>query len=218
MSTESPYSTATDQDAAAQGATRLSEMLSSIANDPARERIAIGDLVSVMEERAFGPLMFIFSLPNVLPTPPGTSSVLGAPLVFLALQLALGREPWLPGFIADRSIGRREFAGFIEKAAPWLAKAEALLRPRLSFLAHPPGENVVGIMCFVLAVVLVLPIPLGNMLPALAVCILALGILERDGLWVIAGMAVAVASLSVVWGVVWALAHSALYVIANYFS
>lgn len=217
MSSESPYSAAPEAGATEPAATRLSDMLSAIANDTSRERIAIGDLVKVMEERAFGPLMFIFSLPNVLPTPPGTSTVLGAPLIFLTLQLALGRDPWLPRFIADRSIGRREFAGFIEKAAPWLAKAEKLLRPRLGFLAHPPGENIVGIMCFILAVVLVLPIPLGNMLPALAVCVLALGILERDGVWVIAGMTIALGSLGVVWGVVWALVRSALYVITSFF-
>jgi hypothetical protein len=216
VSSESPYSAAPEE-VTDQTATRLSDMLSAIANDTSRERIAIGDLVNAMEERAFGPLMFIFSLPNVLPTPPGTSTILGAPLIFLTLQLALGRAPWLPAFIADRSIGRREFAGFIDKAKPWLAKAETLLRPRLGFLAHPPGENIVGIVCFILAVVLVLPIPLGNMLPALAVCVLALGILERDGVWVITGMAIALASLSVVWGVVWALVHSALYVITSFF-
>ncbi|MBS7538773.1 exopolysaccharide biosynthesis protein [Ancylobacter lacus] len=193
-------------------------MLSDIANDESRERIAIGDLVSEMQERAFGPLMFIFALPNVLPTPPGTSSVLGAPLIFLAAQLALGREPWLPRVIADRSIGRSEFAGFINKAAPWLARAERLLRPRLGALARPPGENLVGAMCFVLATVLVLPIPLGNMLPALAVCVLALGILAGDGLWVLAGGAIAIASLGVVSGVVWGLVETGLYLLKSFFA
>lgn len=197
---------------------RLSDMLAGLAADTSRDRIAIGDLVHALEERAFGPLIFLFSLPNVLPTPPGTSTVLGAPLIFLTLQLALGRNPWLPRFIANRSIGRREFAGVVDKAQPWLAKAERWLSPRLGFLARPPGENLVGVMCFILAVVLILPIPLGNMLPALAVCVLALGILERDGVWVLAGMAIAIASLGVVSGVVWGLAKSALYVITNYLS
>ena len=194
-------------------APRLSDVLNRIARDESRERIAIGDLLSVMQERAFGPLLLIFSLPNVLPTPPGTSAVLGAPLVFLTAQLALGRDPWLPRIIADRSIARTDFAKFIGRATPWLAKAERLLRPRLGVLAHPPAEYVVGVMTFVLALVLVLPIPLGNMLPALAICILALGILERDGVWVIAGMVVGVASLVVVSGVIWAFIKAGLYLL-----
>ncbi len=196
-------------------ATRLSDILLGIANDEERERIAIGDLVNAMRERAFGPLMFIFALPNVLPTPPGTSAVLGAPLVFLAAQLAFGLNPWLPRVIAERSIARNDFAGFINKAAPWLAKAESLLRPRLGRLAHPPAEYAVGFVCLVLAAVLVLPIPLGNMLPALAICILSLGILERDGLWIVAGTALAFASLGIVWGVIWGLVKAGLYLLTS---
>ncbi|WP_281493630.1 exopolysaccharide biosynthesis protein [Ancylobacter koreensis] len=184
-----------------------------IAADSRHERIAVGDLLKAMRERAFGPLMLIFALPNVLPTPPGTSSVLGAPLIFLAAQLALGRSPWLPPLIARRSIARKDFAAFVDKATPWLAKAERLLRPRLGVLAHPPAEYVVGAVCFVLAVVLVLPIPLGNMLPALAICILALGILERDGLWILVGVALAALSLFVVSGVVWAFVKAGLFLL-----
>ncbi|MCS0502993.1 exopolysaccharide biosynthesis protein [Ancylobacter mangrovi] len=196
---------------------RLSDVLNRIANDVERERIAVGDLLTVMRERAFGPLMLIFALPNVLPTPPGTSAVLGAPLVFLTAQLALGREPWLPPFIARRSVARRDFAAFIGRATPWLAKAEGLLRPRLGILAHPPAEYVIGVMCFVLATVLVLPIPLGNMLPALAICILALGVLERDGVWILVGMLCAVASLGVVSGVIWGFVHAGLYLLKSLF-
>lgn len=195
---------------------RLSDVLSRIAGDTSRERIAVGDLLHAMQERAFGPLMLIFALPNVLPTPPGTSTILGAPLIFLTAQLALGMQPWLPGVIAGRSIARSDFASFIGKALPWLAKAERLLQPRFGALAHPPAEYVIGIMCFVLAVVLVLPIPLGNMLPALAICILALGILERDGIWILAGMALAFGSLGVVSGVIWAFLQTALYLIKSF--
>lgn len=214
MSLEAPLNETAGSDAGQdEAATRLSDVLNGIANDDSRERIAIGDLLGVMQERAFGPLMLIFSLPNVLPTPPGTSTVLGAPLIFLTLQLALGRNPWLPKLIAERSIPRKEFAAFITRATPWLAKAERLLRPRLGVLAHPPAEYVVGVMCFVLALVLVLPIPLGNMLPALAICVMSLGILERDGVWTLAGMVIAFASLGVVSGVVWAFVKTGLYLL-----
>jgi len=194
---------------------RLSDVLASIAFDQSRERIAVGDLLAVMKERAFGPLMLIFALPNVLPTPPGTSAVLGAPLIFLTAQLALGRDPWLPAFIAKRSIARKDFAAFIGRALPWLAKAERLLKPRLGWLACPPGEYVVGLVCFILAVVLVLPIPLGNMLPALAICVLSFGLLERDGVWILSGVVIAIASLGVVSGVIWGFVKAGLYLLQS---
>ena len=91
------------------------------------------------------------------------------------------------------------------------------MRPRFQFLAKRPIENILGVLCLVLSIVLFLPIPLGNMLPALALCILALGILERDGVWVAIGAAAGIASIAIVWGVVIALFWGALFVLRNIF-
>jgi hypothetical protein len=98
---------------------------------------------------------------------------------------------------------------------PWLARAERLLRPRAVLLVLPPMEYLVGLVCLLLAVVLVLPIPLGNMLPALAISMLALGILERDGFWILAGLAVAAVSAAVVSGVVFAAFKAAVYFVTK---
>ncbi|MBK1663873.1 ABC transporter permease [Rhodospirillum rubrum] len=197
---------------------RLSEILTGLAEDPSRERISIADLIASMRDRTFGALMVLFALPNILPTPPGTSAILGAPLIILAAQMAVGLPPWLPRLIAERSINRGDFAAIVTRAVPWLNRAEKLLSPRLTFLTHPPAENIVGFVCLLLAIVLALPIPLGNMLPALAICCFSLGILERDGIWVIAGLVTAVASVTLVWGVFYTVIKGAFFLLANAFS
>lgn len=189
----------------------LLSMLQALAADDSRERISIGDLLAALGDRALAALLFVFAVPNVLPVPPGTSTILGAPLVFLAAQLAFGRQPWLPAFIADRTMTRADFAGLVRRIGPWLARAERLLRPRAIALSQPPMEYLVGLVCLLLAVVLVLPVPLGNMLPALAISLLALGILERDGLWILAGLVAAAASAVVVSGVVFAIVKAAIF-------
>jgi Exopolysaccharide synthesis, ExoD len=120
---------------------KFSEVLRSIADDPNRERVSVGDLLAAMGDRAFGALMLVFALPNLIPTPPGTSSVLGMPLVLLAAQLMLGQRPWLPRLIADRSMLRSDFAALIVRAGPWLAKAEKLVKPRLMIFVYPPGAR-----------------------------------------------------------------------------
>lgn len=196
----------------------LSEILQDIAADTSRDRIAVGDILAAMRDRAIAALMFIFALPNVLPMPPGTSSILGAPLIFLAAQLTLGLRPWLPGVISGRSIARADFALLVRRAAPWLARAEKLLRPRFGALARPPIEYLVGLFSLLMALVLFLPIPLGNMLPALAICLFSLGILERDGAWILAGLLAALAGLALVWGVLYALIGSALFIFAGAFA
>ena len=189
----------------------LSVVLRALSCDLNRQRISVGDLLSALGDRALGALMFVFAVPNVVPTPPGTSTVLGAPLVFLAAQVAFGWKPWLPGAISRRSMSREDFHLLVGRVAPWLERAEKLLKPRASFLAVPPMEYVVGLLCLLQAVVLVLPIPLGNMLPAAAISLMALGLLERDGLWIAAGLLATVASTVLVSGVVYALFKTVVF-------
>ena len=191
----------------------LSAVLLVLAHQTDRERISIGDLLTALGDRALGALLFIFAFPNVLPVPPGTSTLLGAPLVFLAAQLMLGRAPWLPAVVARRSLLHADFAILVRRVAPWLQRAERLLRPRLPWAARPPMEYALGAVCLLLALVLVLPIPLGNMLPALAISLIALAVLERDGLWALAGLVVAVVSAVVVSGVVFALVKAGYFLL-----
>jgi hypothetical protein len=149
--------------------------------------------------------------------PPGASSILGAPLLFLTAQLALGRPPWLPKFIAERSLDRANFAAIVLRVSPWLARAERLLRRRWVFLANPPCEYVIGMVCFLLAVILFLPIPMGNIPPAITICLFALAILERDGLWIMIGCGAALASVAIVWGVLFAIVESGLFLLTKWF-
>ena len=198
-----------------QGSAPLSVVLFRLANDNSRERISVGDLLVALGDRAIGALMFFFAAPNILPVPPGVSTLLGAPLLFLSAQLMLGMRPWLPGVVTRRSISRDDLATLVRRIVPWLARAEKLLKPRAAVLARPPVEYVVGLVCLVLAAVLMLPIPLGNTLPALAISLLALGVLERDGVWIGVGLLASVVAGTVVSGVLWAMIKAAVYLLAR---
>jgi hypothetical protein len=195
---------------------KLSVILNAVAADQTRQRISIADLFDVMKDRAFGALVLIFAAPNVLPLPPGTSTVLGAPIIYLAAQLALGRpRPWLPKLMTKRSMSREDFAAIIGKVTPWLGSMEKLLKPRLGFLTRAPFEQAIGVICLVLAIILFLPIPFGNMPPAFAICLFALAILERDGFAAIMGVVMATVSIAIVWGVIYALIKAAIFVIGH---
>lgn len=216
MSTEEPML----EDLAPPGADEplrrtLAEILNDIATDPARERVAVADLLSALEDRAFGALMLIFAIPNAIPAPPGTSAVLGAPLLFLAAQLTFGRKPWLPRVIANRSMLRKDFAALMGKAIPWITRAERLLRPRLVGLAKPPAEYLIGALCLLMSFILFLPIPLGNMLPAITICFFSLALLERDGIWVLGGIALSVISTLIVSTVVFGLVKAGLMLLGD---
>lgn len=196
---------------------RLSDLLSDLAADESRERIALSDLLDSLKVRAFGPLLLIFALPNIVPTPPGTSAVLGLPLIFLTFQMLTGGAPWFPAFLAHRSLARTDFARMAAVIVPRLARTERMLRPRLGFLSSKFAEQALGVLCLVLSVILTLPVPLGNMAPAFALALIGLGLFERDGLWVLAGVAAGIGALVLVHGVIWALVMTGLHVVTTYF-
>lgn len=198
---------------------RLSQILQEIADAPAKpdERISLGHLIESFENRAFGALLFIFAVPVALPIAiPGISAVLGAPLLFLSWQLMRGREqPWLPQVMRRRSFRRVDFAGMLQRVLPSIRRVERLLGPRLIRLTNRRGEQVIGLFALALAIVLFLPIPFGNTVPALAIAILALAVLERDGVAAIAGTLVGLAGIAVVSGVIVGLVKGAIFVVQS---
>jgi len=198
---------------------RLSDILQKIADAPATpdERISLGHLIEGFGNRAFGALLFIFAVPVALPIAiPGISAVLGAPLLFLSWQLMRGREqPWLPQVMRSRSFLRVDFARMLQRVLPSIRRVERLVGPRLTWMTNRRGEQVIGLFAFLLAVVLFLPIPFGNTVPALAIAILALAVLERDGVAAIAGTLVGLAGVAVVSGVVVGLVKGAIFVVQS---
>ena len=165
----------------------LSTLLRELCDAPG-ETVTVGEIVDHFEERAFGAVLFVFSVPNLLPLPPGSSTVLGAPLVLIAPQVMVGQpSPWLPKVVRRRTITRAALAKAFERLIPPLQRIERVSKPRLTWLFGPVGDRAIGLVCTVLAAVLILPIPFGNMLPAAAVGALSLGLVTRDGVIALAG-------------------------------
>lgn len=168
-------------------AEKVSEILGELAARKTR-KITIGDILEAFGNRAFGGLIFVFAAPLVLPMPPGVSAILGAPLLFITAQWMVGRQTlWLPKGILARTLSTSDFRRLLKQLQPYLEKLERRLRPRLTFLLNPVGDRLVGAVCFLLAMIVFLPIPFGNMLPSLAIAAFGIGAVKRDGVAVIAG-------------------------------
>lgn len=189
-------STASDDDEAEGDVRSLTEILRDLCDGEGE--LTIGDIVEAFGRRAFGALLFVFSVPNLLPLPPGSSTVLGAPLVLLAPQVAIGvRHPWLPRKLKARRLSRRDLAKAFDRLIPWLDRIEQASRPRLTWMFGSVGDRLIGLACTLLALVLILPIPFGNMLPAATVGVLSLALIQRDGALAALGYGLFAASVGV---------------------
>ncbi len=172
----------------------LSEMMGQIAAD-SDPTVTLGEIIHRLGHRAFGAMFFVFAAPNWLPLPPGTSTFLGFPLVLMTPQMIFGvRGPWPPNFIDERPLKRRQLADAFQKLIPWLQRVEKVSRPRLTFLFGPVGDRVIALVCFLLSLILILPIPLGNMAPAAAIAVFGLAMIQRDGILALAAYAISALS------------------------
>ncbi len=188
------FGKASDQDG------RFSNALGLFAKRLRGERVDLAAIARFMERRSIGSLLFILALPMALPIPaPGISVLFGVPLILVSAQLLFGRRrAWLPVPLARQSVSRVEFVAFVERALPSLRRLECIIRPRIAWLAGDWAMIPVGAVCLVLAVIITLPVPFGHMLPGTAISLLALGLLERDGLVIGIGLATAGLALVIV--------------------
>ena len=166
------------------------------------EKLFLGEIVEAFGERAFGAVMLLFAIVNILPWPPGGTTLTGAPLLFLSAELAWGRDSlWLPRWLAHASVKRETFRTLSGRLMKIIRLSEALSRPRLYFLTGRLGQGLIGLACLCLSAILVLPVFGGNLIPAVAIGFFSLGVMQRDGLavllgWVMTGMTVAVLFLA----------------------
>lgn len=166
---------------------RFSQVLRRLSEEPG-ERINIGHIAEAFGERAFGALMLCVGLLNLLPWPPGGTTLVGSPLLFITAQLAIGRDTlWLPKRVCAASFDRANFRSGLKRVLPGLEKIERLTRPRLSWAVGSVAERLIGTVCLLLTCVLVLPIPGANFIPALVVVGFAVALVQRDGAVAILG-------------------------------
>jgi hypothetical protein len=198
----------------------LSDVIEGFGEDT-RPVLTVGQMLEQFDSRAFGAMLFVFGLLNCLPLPPGSSTLLSLPILLLAPQIALGREiPWLPRKLVEHPLKRDDLRGLFRKLTPIVRRMELVTRPRLEILFAPAGERLIGVVCTLLALVLVLPIPLGNLAPGATVAVLSLALLQRDGLLALLGYlmaGVSVGLLVVSAGVVAAAVDKLLHMISGLF-
>ena len=183
-----------------QDARGLSELLAEHARTVKSERVVLADIADFLGTRSIGAWLLILALPMVLPVPaPGISVLFGVPLMIISAQLAVGgRRAWLPAFILRRSMARGDYVALLARMQPTVERFERLVRPRALWLANDWAKIPIGVICLVLALIITLPISLGHVAPGSAICLLALGLMERDGVVIGIGFVAALLAFVIV--------------------
>lgn len=189
----------------------LSRVLCELAD--LGQSITIENLRDALGDRGFAALLIMFAAINLLPLPPGTSVILGIPLLIVSAQMALGRtNAWLPEFVLNKTIGRRQMLNLNKRLSPKLEVLERFVQPRLWPFSRRAADRWIGWISFILALAVTIPVPFGNWMPALSIGILGIALSERDGVVLTAGIVVGLFALGLMGGMISAAAEIAALV------
>ncbi|WP_201831728.1 exopolysaccharide biosynthesis protein [Microvirga zambiensis] len=185
---------------------RTSQILLALASQPG-ERLTVRQIMAVLQDRAFALLIVLLGLPNCLPMPPPIPLVCGLLLALVAIQIASGRDaPWLPRQLLNRSVARTDVERAVGRAIPAFRRLERISRPRMTFLDTPLSMRLMGVVILVLSLGLLFAPPFVGQIPlGLAVCLVGLGLVERDGLVIIGGMVIGAMGMTLSLGFVYAI-------------
>jgi hypothetical protein len=185
---------------------RTSEILAVLAAQP-NERLTVGDILAVLQDRAFALLVVLLGLPNCLPMPPPIPLVCGLLLALVAAQIIFGRPaPWMPTALRRRSVARADVERAVGRAIPIFKRLERFSRPRMTVFDTGLALRLVGVLLLVLAFGLLFAPPVVGQIPlGIAVCLVGLGLVERDGFVVIGGLAIGSMGLTLSLGFVYAI-------------
>ncbi|NWG47458.1 MAG: exopolysaccharide biosynthesis protein [Alphaproteobacteria bacterium] len=163
------------------------------------DQVSVGDVLDAFGTKAFGPLVLVPALLLTLPTGivPGVPLVLGAVILIVSVQVLFGaRAPWVPARLRRVRVGRERLVSARRAAAPWLARIDALIRPRAGLFVRPPMTQAIALVCVLLSVSLVPVeiIPFATALPGSALILFGLALTAHDGLLALGGLAGAAAT------------------------
>lgn len=176
---------------------------SSIAVDLGRLRrqgrlrsMTLQEASALFAERSTPLLLLFLGLLGFLPSPGlPLGLIVGALVVCVSLGMLLrpGHPP-IPGFLGRRRLSARMMHRLMRFAIPFVRRLERYCRPRLTWLASGAGIVAAALGLMVQGIGLALPLPFGNLPFALGIVLIALGLLTRDGLGVLAGHFVGIAN------------------------
>ncbi|GLH82420.1 hypothetical protein SSBR45G_73290 [Bradyrhizobium sp. SSBR45G] len=177
----------------------ISRRLLAIARTVRSEEPSVGELFDRLESEGLGLTLLLLTIPALIPLPGPFGMVFGTMVALVALQILFGAERlWLPESLRRRPVPQRLLRKVIRAGLDWAGVAERSLREdRLVWLTGRTARMLLALPLLLMAVTIILPIPMGNVMPALALIAASIGFMAADGLAVLVSMLIAMAA--VVW-------------------
>ena len=142
-----------------------------------------------LESRSYAFAVAALNLPNCIPTGiPWISTLTGVPMFLLVMQYFLGRPvPSLPNVIARCGLSRGKLQDSLARIRRHVERLESAIHPRRAWWVTGLRRRCLQITWMLLIILLALPVPFDNLIPAWAIMFFCLALIEGDGVMAILG-------------------------------
>lgn len=156
-----------------------SNVLIDLSNKCSKKTVTLRELMNGLGDRTYGVALIMLAAFNIIPF---VSTFSGLLVAFIGIQLILGfSRLYLPNKMLDYQLSAKRVRSALTVFSKKVITLEKFIRPRWHFTEAPIIDRFNGIIIMLLGIIIALPIPFANFGPALIIIIMALGLLERDG-------------------------------------
>lgn len=165
----------------------LGEQLERVIRDLPPDRLTLGELLEVFGDEGLLLLTMLLTVVFLIPVSiPGVSTVFGAAILLVGISRLLGRPLWLPASIRHRALPAAKLRPALQQGMAWVRRLERISRPhRLRALVDGRARVQLTNLAFIAAAVLLMApfgfVPFSNTLPAVALLLYSVGLIQRDG-------------------------------------
>lgn len=159
------------------------------------EKISTQNVINKLGQNAAQIIIIIFCSPTALPTPalPILTQILSAIVILTLAQLIIRKKQiWLPEKLREKELSNDLVTNSANKLLQYHKKIEKFIKPRIRFLSIAPFNLTIYLLCGFFSIVVALPIPFSNTVPSIAIIIIMLGMIERDGIIIITGITIGI--------------------------
>jgi hypothetical protein len=168
---------------------KLLPTLKRLFAGPPNSVLTLDEFLRGLEGRSYAFAIAAIDIINVVPTGiPWLSTVTGIPMLILLAQYFMGKPvPSLPRMVGRRGLPRSKLQKFLDKCGRHIARLEARVHPRRTWWITGAPRQALLVTLLLLTILLTLPIPFDNLIPAIAILFFCLALMEDDGVMAILG-------------------------------
>lgn len=156
-----------------------------------RTQLSIKEILRILSGKGRTLLLILLSLPFCQPIQiPGLSTPFGLIIAFFGIRMTFGKRIWLPRKLLAKKISPSTLKKITNKTLLLIRKLRPFIRPRFTWACHSRiMSRGNGLIFFILGVFLALPLPIpfSNLSAAWSIVLIALGVLEDDGIFILIG-------------------------------